>query len=218
MLLNRRNTSILALLGTLLNVESLVIQHHPPSSAAVAHQYYLPQADHHHSSHEFPRHGFSSNVMSVLKQHPDLHSPLSPDGHHHEPTVILTPEEMMEATSDENESKVFILKQQHADVIQRHKEQFDIEDDEEMDMLLHWFVLHDLDNDGRLDGNELLHAFTEWAQETYWEMREHADVEEYHEKSVLEIATELADHVIFEDDHDNDGFIGVAEFLTSQHH
>lgn len=69
------------------------------------------------------------------------------------------------------------------------------------DVLGYWFSLHDVDGDGKLDGNELLHVFTDY------EMVGTLGVYDY---------VPLIDGVLAHDDLDKDGKINIQEFLLSQ--
>ena len=85
------------------------------------------------------------------------------------------------------------------------------EEEDELEILMHWFVLHDSNGDGLLDGQELMQAFEEWSMDS------HRELDEPHQTPV-DIAVELVDHVLKEDDRDDDGKVSIDEFLNSQHH
>jgi Ca2+-binding EF-hand superfamily protein len=75
-------------------------------------------------------------------------------------------------------------------------------------------VLHDLDGDGQLDGMELMHAFAEWSAETWAGLPE----TDRSWKTMLDVAAELVDHVLTEDDLDRNGRVSIEEFLANQHY
>ncbi|KAI3657761.1 hypothetical protein MP638_001026 [Amoeboaphelidium occidentale] len=92
-------------------------------------------------------------------------------------------------------------------------------EDEDLDMLYYWFSLHDEDNNGYLDGSELLHAFSHWNEEFTPEDEQVRQNVGHHSRRKLLIAMEdMVDHVLKEDDIDNDGFISVEEFMQSGHY
>ena len=67
----------------------------------------------------------------------------------------------------------------------------ELTEDEE---LYYLFSIHDVDHDGYLDGHELREAFTD----------EFADLEEGQSPLSLEEIVEMIDHVLLEDDMDNE--------------
>uniref|UniRef100_A0A1D1XDQ8 Multiple coagulation factor deficiency protein 2 n=1 Tax=Anthurium amnicola TaxID=1678845 RepID=A0A1D1XDQ8_9ARAE len=72
------------------------------------------------------------------------------------------------------------------------------------DELYYLFSLHDANHDGHLDGHELREAFVD-------------DIFENVEQNMkLDEIIELIDHVLLEDDMNNDGKISWEEYLLSQ--
>jgi Ca2+-binding EF-hand superfamily protein len=81
------------------------------------------------------------------------------------------------------------------------------EEDDEFEAILHWFVLHDIDSNGFLDGLELFNAFNEWRR----------DDPNENNNNVHKI-TKLIDQILKEDDTNKDGLLSVDEFIFSQHY
>ncbi|CAI2165832.1 7040_t:CDS:2 [Funneliformis geosporum] len=79
----------------------------------------------------------------------------------------------------------------------------DISDDDD---LYYLFSIHDANNDGFLDGHELREAFTD---NIIGNKDEQPPLK-------LEEIIEMIDHVLLEDDMDNDGKISWEEYLLSQ--
>ncbi|KAL3901987.1 MAG: hypothetical protein SGCHY_000168 [Lobulomycetales sp.] len=77
-----------------------------------------------------------------------------------------------------------------------HKEHYDADDDDKY----YYFSLHDLNHDSHLDGHE---------------MREALYLPQDGSISLAE-AEKMIDHIMEEDDHDNDGMISWEEYLESQ--
>ncbi|KAI6237647.1 Multiple coagulation factor deficiency protein 2-like protein [Aphelenchoides besseyi] len=78
----------------------------------------------------------------------------------------------------------------------------------------HYFTLHDLDKNGRLDGIELIKAITHFHQEN--PTNQHNDP---HVPPPLPSEVELEqmiDSILNEDDYNKDGFIDYVEFLHAQ--
>lgn len=182
--------------------------------------HYFPEVEHHVASASQADHAGLIKMATVsgpvvlheeffpapLKEH-GAHSVPNQHNHH------LEEELKQQKLNPSQETKVEALMEE-----QKYSANYDSEEHDELELLLHWFVLHDLDADGYLDGTELLHAFMEWAKETHVELAEHDEAGEEEQKSILDIATELVDHVLSEDDRDEDGVISAEEFLNSQHH
>ncbi|CAG8765818.1 16179_t:CDS:2, partial [Funneliformis caledonium] len=81
-----------------------------------------------------------------------------------------------------------------------------LEDLADDDDLYYLFTIHDVNNDGFLDGHELREAFTD---NIIGSNDEQPPLK-------LEEIIEMIDHVLLEDDMDNDGKVGWEEYLLSQ--
>jgi hypothetical protein len=94
-------------------------------------------------------------------------------------------------------------------------------EEDEIDSLLTWFQLHDIDMNGRLDGLELLNAFSEWGnqdEELLFSVAAPSGLEnEQMRGGIFRLMVQMVDHALEEDDIDNDGMISPSEFLRSQH-
>uniref|UniRef100_A0A7E5A169 EF-hand domain-containing protein n=1 Tax=Panagrellus redivivus TaxID=6233 RepID=A0A7E5A169_PANRE len=81
-------------------------------------------------------------------------------------------------------------------------------------MQFHYFNMHDLDKNGRLDGVELIKAITHFHQENPNPNRPDA-----HQPPPLPTELELEqmiDSILKEDDFNSDGFIDYGEFIRAQ--
>ncbi|CAG8646741.1 3204_t:CDS:2, partial [Scutellospora calospora] len=76
----------------------------------------------------------------------------------------------------------------------------------EEDELYYLFSIHDTNNDGHLDGHELRGAFIE----------HESDDDSNKNLLTIEEIVEMIDHVLLEDDMNNDGKISWDEYLLSQ--
>ncbi|KAI8977883.1 hypothetical protein BDB01DRAFT_726913 [Pilobolus umbonatus] len=65
-------------------------------------------------------------------------------------------------------------------------------------MIYYLFVIHDLNEDGYLDGHELMAAFNE------------------DNSTQLDEIVSMVDHVLLEDDRNGDGLISWSEYLESE--
>lgn len=73
----------------------------------------------------------------------------------------------------------------------------------------HYFTMHDLDKDQRLDGIELIKAITHWhGDET--------NPQAVPPKMADQELEDMIDSILKDDDFDNDGYISYPEFLQSQ--
>jgi Ca2+-binding EF-hand superfamily protein len=97
-------------------------------------------------------------------------------------------------------------------------------DQDEMESLLTWFNWHDVDQDGYLDGGELLQAFSEWdRQDSRLRSQLSADESDSEDGKdpnlqLLTVMRQMVDHVLMEDDLDGDGTVSSTEFLRSQNY
>lgn len=85
------------------------------------------------------------------------------------------------------------------------KNETDIPEPSEKDMIYYLFVIHDTDGNGYLDGHELRAAFTDFD-----------DTQEEHDLIPLDEVNAMVDHVLLEDDKNGDGLISWSEYLESQ--
>lgn len=88
----------------------------------------------------------------------------------------------------------------------------DDDDDDELSTLYYWFALHDSNDDGKLDGYELLQAFAQWGSDQEDHLL-HGNL-----NSILHSMKQMVDSTLVEDDRNRDGMIDIDEFLISQHY
>ncbi|KAJ3057484.1 hypothetical protein HK097_004004 [Rhizophlyctis rosea] len=88
---------------------------------------------------------------------------------------------------------------------------------DEDDDLYYFFTLHDRNADYHLDGHELMRAFVD-AEGDGSDMDGDGKIEEPKRHLTLAEVQNMVDHVIGEDDLDNDGMISWEEYLLSQQH
>nr|XP_012135369.1 PREDICTED: multiple coagulation factor deficiency protein 2 homolog isoform X2 [Megachile rotundata]XP_012135370.1 PREDICTED: multiple coagulation factor deficiency protein 2 homolog isoform X2 [Megachile rotundata] len=96
-------------------------------------------------------------------------------------------------------------------------EQLDFSNMTEQEIEFHYFKVHDVDNNAKLDGLEILHAI----QHTFHDNRIPDEDMSEEMKSVdsekdLPWIVELIDRVLKEDDVDNDGYIGYTEYVLGR--
>ena len=77
----------------------------------------------------------------------------------------------------------------------------------------HYFNMHDLDKNSRLDGVELIKAITHFHQENPQQASQHGAPPALPTEAELEV---MIDSILREDDFDKDGFIDYGEFLRAQ--
>ena len=78
----------------------------------------------------------------------------------------------------------------------------------------HYFNMHDLDKNGRLDGVELIKAITHFHQENPGPQHQNRD-QPPPLPSEVELE-QMIDSILREDDYNGDGFIDYGEFLRAQ--
>uniref|UniRef100_A0AC35G705 EF-hand domain-containing protein n=1 Tax=Panagrolaimus sp. PS1159 TaxID=55785 RepID=A0AC35G705_9BILA len=79
----------------------------------------------------------------------------------------------------------------------------------------HYFNMHDLDRNGRLDGVELIKAITHFHQENPGPQHQNPPGQPPPLPSELELE-QMIDSILREDDYNGDGFIDYGEFLRAQ--
>lgn len=97
---------------------------------------------------------------------------------------------------------------------------------EELETLYYWFTLHDVNSDGALDGNELLHAFSQWSQHENNQqillgtepLAAQDQLTPHESEKLLNSMIGMVDNVLREDDINGDGVIQINEFLQSQYY
>ncbi|CAD5230158.1 unnamed protein product [Bursaphelenchus xylophilus] len=77
----------------------------------------------------------------------------------------------------------------------------------------HYFNMHDLDKNGRLDGVELIKAITHFHQENPTNQHDQHAPPPLPSEEELE---QMIDAILKEDDFNNDGYIDYGEFLRAQ--
>lgn len=84
------------------------------------------------------------------------------------------------------------------------KEQVNINDEklDDDNMVMHYFKLHDTDNNGKLDGLEIFKAMSDYTK--------HND-EKFDEPKFAE----WIDRALADDDKNGDGYIDYAEYMTA---
>uniref|UniRef100_A0A914ZCL4 EF-hand domain-containing protein n=1 Tax=Panagrolaimus superbus TaxID=310955 RepID=A0A914ZCL4_9BILA len=79
----------------------------------------------------------------------------------------------------------------------------------------HYFNMHDLDRNGRLDGVELIKAITHFHQENPGPQHQNNPHQPPPLPSEIELE-QMIDSILREDDYNGDGFIDYGEFLRAQ--
>ena len=106
------------------------------------------------------------------------------------------------------------------------------EEMDELDTLYFWFTEHDLSADGKLDGNELLHAFlhshNHHSHSHSNTLHSHSKTQDGYEtlenmskrqlRKLVTKASGMVDAVLKSSDMDRDGYLSLHEFLRSQNH
>lgn len=85
----------------------------------------------------------------------------------------------------------------------------------------YYFKVHDIDNNTKLDGLELLHAVQHTIHELDSSVDEGKTLEEEREQQVkqeddLQSIIDVVDRVLMEDDLDNDGYLGYVEYVLGR--
>ena len=84
----------------------------------------------------------------------------------------------------------------------------------EAELQLHYFKLHDYDNNNKLDGLELIQALTHYHHDED-EGEDQEGGSKKHQMSEKEME-ELIDPILEEEDDNNDGYIDYPEFAKTQ--
>ena len=85
----------------------------------------------------------------------------------------------------------------------------------EAELQLHYFKLHDYDNNNKLDGLELIQALTHYHHDDDDEEEGQEGGSKKHQMSEKEMQ-ELIDPILEEEDDNNDGYIDYPEFAKTQ--
>ncbi|XP_012285003.1 multiple coagulation factor deficiency protein 2 homolog [Orussus abietinus] len=135
------------------------------------------------------------------------HHPRSSVSHHH-----YAPQKDVKLTQDaELLHDATHLKEDMGSVA----DQLDISKMTEQELDFFYFNLHDIDNNTKLDGLEMLHAYQHTLHEQD-EEKELADYEDNKNADYLPWIIELVDRTLEEDDLDNDGYLGYIEFVLGR--
>ncbi|XP_076180322.1 multiple coagulation factor deficiency protein 2 homolog [Ptiloglossa arizonensis] len=140
------------------------------------------------------------------------HHPRSSVSHHH-----YSPQKNVKITQDANLLQdATHLKEDMGSMA----DQLDFSNMTEQEIEFHYFTVHDIDKNAKLDGLEILHAI----QHTFHEKRladaerqslsEEARHTKY--KDNLQWIIDLIDKVLKEDDLDNDGYLGYVEYVLGR--
>ncbi|XP_034189627.1 multiple coagulation factor deficiency protein 2 homolog isoform X1 [Osmia lignaria lignaria] len=140
------------------------------------------------------------------------HHPRSDISHHH-----YSPQKNIKITQDANLLQdATHLKEDMGSMA----DQLDFSNMTEQEIEFHYFKVHDVDNNAKLDGLEILHAIqhtfhenkvTNNKGEGFSEETKSADCEDD-----LPWIVELIDKVLKEDDVDNDGYLGYVEYVLGR--
>ncbi|XP_011505808.1 PREDICTED: multiple coagulation factor deficiency protein 2 homolog [Ceratosolen solmsi marchali] len=142
-------------------------------------------------------------VLNVASSFRGPHHPRSSISHHH-----YTPQGHVKLTQDEELLHDTMHIKEDLGALGN---QIDISKMSEQELEFHYFRLHDIDNNTKLDGLEMLHAI----RHTLHDNDEDAN-EYYLDDDDLYWIVELIDKVLEEDDLDNDGYLGYVEFVHSR--
>ncbi|XP_015587113.1 multiple coagulation factor deficiency protein 2 homolog [Cephus cinctus] len=94
-------------------------------------------------------------------------------------------------------------------------DQLDLTKMTEQELEFHYFKLHDVDNNTKLDGLEILHAIQHTLHED-GEDEENKNEDNNEHRNDLHWIVELIDRVLEEDDLDNDGYLGYTEYVLGR--
>ncbi|XP_078043219.1 multiple coagulation factor deficiency protein 2 homolog isoform X2 [Augochlora pura] len=139
------------------------------------------------------------------------HHPRSTVSHHH-----YAPQKDVKITQDTNLLQdATHLKEDMGDVA----DQLDFSNMTEQEIEFHYFKVHDVDNNAKLDGLEILHAIQHTFHENKLSEAEQRSLSEETRqilKDDLPDIIELVDRVFKEDDLDNDGYLGYIEYVLGR--
>ncbi|KZC11547.1 PREDICTED: multiple coagulation factor deficiency protein 2 homolog [Dufourea novaeangliae] len=140
------------------------------------------------------------------------HHPRSAVSHHH-----YTPQKNVKITQDTNLLQdANHLKEDMGDV----GEQLDFSNMTEQEIEFHYFKVHDVDSNAKLDGLEILHAIQHTFHENRLADTEHKTLNDKTRQTNYEDdlpwMVELIDKVFTEDDLDNDGYLGYIEYVLGR--
>lgn len=79
-----------------------------------------------------------------------------------------------------------------------------------------WFILHDIDQDGYLSGNELLFAFRDIIEQTPGHQYDKHSRGQEHTHNLVQMATVMVDSVMQKEDINKDGYISYQEFQANR--
>lgn len=136
------------------------------------------------------------------------HHPKSTVSHHH-----YTPQTEIKLTQD---SELLHDATHLKEDVGPLADQLDFSKMTEQEIEFHYFKIHDIDNNTKLDGLEILHAI----QHTFHKNRLNGD-EDYKEDTTesehdLPWIVELIDRVLQEDDINNDGYLEYVEYVMGR--
>lgn len=99
-------------------------------------------------------------------------------------------------------------------------DQLDLSNLTDQELEFYYFKLHDIDNNTKLDGLEILHAIqhTFHSVDNEGENNELSDYQHKEEENENDLPwiIELIDRVLEEDDLDNDGYLGYIEYMLGR--
>lgn len=130
------------------------------------------------------------------------HHPRSSVSHHH-----YVPQGNIKLTQD---SQLLHDTAHLVEDMGHYGETMDISKMNDEELSFYYFKAHDIDNNTKLDGLEMLHAI----QHTF---HEHDDkLGDYDSEKQIRLIIELIDRVLEEDDMDNDGYLGYIEYVLAR--
>ncbi|XP_076652157.1 multiple coagulation factor deficiency protein 2 homolog [Halictus rubicundus] len=140
------------------------------------------------------------------------HHPRGAISHHH-----YAPQKDIKITQDANLlHDATHLKEDMGDVA----DQLDFSNMTEQEIEFHYFKVHDVDNNAKLDGLEILHAIQHTFHENKLSEAEHKglsdDGKQLNFEDDLPLIIDLIDKVFKEDDLDNDGYLGYIEYVLGR--
>ncbi|XP_051176485.1 multiple coagulation factor deficiency protein 2 homolog [Leptopilina boulardi] len=97
-------------------------------------------------------------------------------------------------------------------------DQLDLSKLSDQELEFYYFKLHDVDNNTKLDGLEILHAIQHTLHEhgNEGDNKELSDYQPKEQENDLPWIIELIDRVLEEDDLDNDGYLGYIEYMLGR--